>query len=112
MIVGRLKCVFSDKPPWRENDEVKGGLTRIVCLDRQDCEDGRIWVIVGDRTHSVKLVQVILERSIVAVPCHDVEWAAILSAFKCVTHVAIDNRPLICSLLVSSDRNAEVSLVC
>ena len=111
MIVWRTECILSNQPSGWEDHEVESGLSWVVGLDRHDREDRRIWVVERDRAHRVEPVQIILVGDVVTVPGNDIERTTVLCALERTSHVSIHNGPLVCRLLVGSNRRTEVSLV-
>ena len=111
VIVWRTECILSNQPSGWEDHEVESGLSWVVGLDRHDCEDRRIWMVERDRPHRVEPVQIILVGDVVTVPGNDIERTTVLCALKRTSHVSIHNGPLVCRLLVGSNRRTEVSLV-
>ena len=53
---------------------LKGSLPVFVGWDCEDGEDGRVWVVEGDRADSAELLEVVSVRVEVAVPGDHVEW--------------------------------------
>lgn len=74
--------MFCNKPSGREDHKVKSCLSRIVGLGGQNSEDRRIWVVESDRTHRVKVVQIVLEWIVVAMPRRNIEWCVVLLVFE------------------------------
>ena len=112
MVVRGPKSVLGYTPSRWKNDKICDGHTRFFWGTSQNGENARIHMIKGNRVDSTKMSQIVLVWNIIAMPSHNIERAAILSALKSVSHKAINNCPFVCSLLVSSDRNGEVSLIC
>ena len=50
-------------------------------------------VVVGHRVHAAELVQVVLVRHVVAVPCHDVEGRVVDVALEQLVLVLHDSQP-------------------
>lgn len=74
----RAEGVLGDEPARREDDEVGDGGARVVGGRRQDGEDARVRVVVGDGADRVEAPEVVLVGIVVAVPGDDVEGRVVL----------------------------------
>lgn len=109
MIVGRSKCVLSYQPSRREYDKITGCLAWILSLCCQNCEDGRVWVVVRNRANSIKLFQVILIGSVVSMPSHYIKGRVMLFILEELALELIDNSPLIILIFIPRYGGLKVS---
>lgn len=111
MVVWRPESIFSNQPPRWENNEIKNSLARIIWLHSQHCEDGWIWVIERDGSHSVEVVQIVLVGVVVSVPGHHIEWRVILFINTLNTTKLGNYMPLLVRVFIPSDWSLEVTLI-
>lgn len=81
---GRSEGMLGNKPPGWKDHEIKDGLTWVVGLNGQHCEDRRVWMVEGDATNCAKEIKVVLKGIVVAVPCDYVKGRVILFVFECL----------------------------
>jgi hypothetical protein len=60
-------------PPRGKHDQIHSCHPGFASRTGEHCVDGRVWVVEGDRVDTVEQLQVVLIRSIVAVPSHYIE---------------------------------------
>src|ERR1044072_183717 len=73
--------VFSHGPSWRETSKLHVRCAGHRRRRREHTVDRRIRMIEGHRVDALKLVEVVLERQVVATPGDDVEWRVIDFSF-------------------------------
>lgn len=82
VVPGRAEGVLTDQPARWEDDEVGHGGARNGRWRREHCEDGRVWVVVGDGANGVEAAQVVLVGVVVALPGDNVEGRVGLASLE------------------------------
>ena len=85
MIPGRPECTFCDEPAGREDDEVGDCSARDGRRSGENSENGRVRVVIGYATNSVKAAEVVFVGIVRSMPCYNVEWRMRLCGGKKTT---------------------------
>ena len=111
VIVGRSECVFSYKPSGRKYYKITSCLAWIFSLRCQNCEDGRIWMVIRYGADSVELSQIILVWSVVSMPGYYIKGRVMLFILEELSLELINHCPLIILVFKPRYRGLKISRI-